>query len=637
MGEAEWVPMSPPPGAPQEPPATTNTTGLADASTPGGTHLKRDYLKFVLVATLGATFGFLTGTGLWSEILNDGWLFLLQAIIAGLGAIVLFDPGMELTKKNFGTKYTEPKDRNLFAVLAILSVTLLMSAFHHSLASSLAAELSNLARESAAPPVVHILSELVEALKTKGDFTFAVTLLGIVSVCVGAAALLITCSWVLGAKHSRRAAWLGAFGGIIGTGIVMAVGYGLVTYYSPINDPRVNQLFHSWFWEILAGVLVWLVGSGVLGGLAIDNPLPFFGRYSLFIRTLGALAIFALFYVVVLLVRAHRFSLEALAGLVAVQLVFQNLGWGFGMHFHGESLAGELDPSANLRHSPGGEKTSGLALVASDGQLTGAAAADPADGLTPAQRAQLMVLRPQGERLWASVALVLAVIVAALVFYNGWRRKDPEIVINIQQRFELDSGLHGRALDIHSDGRIVTISGVVDNEAEHEKAMREAASVRGVKQVVDRVQVLPPAPSTPAPASTTATTPGNPAGTGNAPAINATISIGGSTGSGNASTPDGQNAIPATKTTAATQTTKTAQSPKATGPQNGLTHFLTKTKNNLTGKSDTPKEGDTSKTGDTQNQKKKGLFGFLKKNKDDGSNKTNNNKTPATKTKKPQG
>jgi hypothetical protein len=71
---------------------------------------------------------------------------------------------------------------------------------------------------------------------------------------------------------------------------------------------------------------------------------------------------------------------------------------------------------------------------------------------------------------------------------------DAEMTSDIQAKLNADSGLQGKALTVQADKGTVTLSGTVDDEAQREAAARYAASEAGVKQVVNNLQVQPPAP-----------------------------------------------------------------------------------------------------------------------------------------------
>jgi BON domain-containing protein len=81
----------------------------------------------------------------------------------------------------------------------------------------------------------------------------------------------------------------------------------------------------------------------------------------------------------------------------------------------------------------------------------------------------------------------------------GCARKpdDAKISSDIQSKFSQDSGLSSKQLSVQSANGVVTLSGSVDNEAQREAASRQAASVPGVKEVVNNMEVAnASAPST---------------------------------------------------------------------------------------------------------------------------------------------
>jgi predicted RecA/RadA family phage recombinase len=146
---------------------------------------------------------------------------------------------------------------------------------------------------------------------------------------------------------------------------------------------------------------------------------------------------------------------------------------------------------------------------------------------------------------------------------------------------------------------------VVENEAEHAKAVQEALAVRGVKQLIDQIQVLPAAPLSPGAPSTAS---GGPAQA--PPAINATISIGGSAGAGSTGAGKGQ----------AGNAQKPVAASKADSQKHGFFHLPKR--NSQTSTTGAQKQTDTSKTADSQKQ---GFFHFLKKNKDKNKKDTTKN------------
>jgi hypothetical protein len=72
---------------------------------------------------------------------------------------------------------------------------------------------------------------------------------------------------------------------------------------------------------------------------------------------------------------------------------------------------------------------------------------------------------------------------------------DAQIATEIQNKLSGDSGLQGKQLVVQAANGTVTLSGAVDNDAEREAAAKYAASEAGVKQVINNLEVAPPAPA----------------------------------------------------------------------------------------------------------------------------------------------
>ena len=83
---------------------------------------------------------------------------------------------------------------------------------------------------------------------------------------------------------------------------------------------------------------------------------------------------------------------------------------------------------------------------------------------------------------------------------------DAKMSSEIQNRFSQDSGLASKPLTVQANNGVVTLSGTVDNAAQRDAAGQQAASVAGVKTVINNLQVGD-ASSTAAPASPPAPTP----------------------------------------------------------------------------------------------------------------------------------
>ena len=111
-----------------------------------------------------------------------------------------------------------------------------------------------------------------------------------------------------------------------------------------------------------------------------------------------------------------------------------------------------------------------------------------------------------------SQSLSLFVLVAILGLGAGCARKpdDAKISSDIQNKFSQDSGLSAKQLSVQSSAGVVTLSGAVDNDAQRDAAARQAASVPGVKEVVNNLQVANAAASAPVSDMTSASNPQRP-------------------------------------------------------------------------------------------------------------------------------
>ncbi len=95
-----------------------------------------------------------------------------------------------------------------------------------------------------------------------------------------------------------------------------------------------------------------------------------------------------------------------------------------------------------------------------------------------------------------SVGLSAIVMLALLLGAAGCSKPpgDAQIASDIQNKLSVDSGLQGKQLVVQAANGTVTLSGTVDNDAEREAAAKYAASEAGVKQVINNLEVAPPAP-----------------------------------------------------------------------------------------------------------------------------------------------
>ena len=102
--------------------------------------------------------------------------------------------------------------------------------------------------------------------------------------------------------------------------------------------------------------------------------------------------------------------------------------------------------------------------------------------------------------------VILAITLGASIGC-GKKPDDATISSDIQNKFSQDSGLSSKQLSVQSSAGVVTLAGIVDTQAQRDAASRQAASVAGVKEVVNNLQVgnaasAPPS-STPPASSTT--------------------------------------------------------------------------------------------------------------------------------------
>ncbi len=102
----------------------------------------------------------------------------------------------------------------------------------------------------------------------------------------------------------------------------------------------------------------------------------------------------------------------------------------------------------------------------------------------------------------AYLRLIVAMLVVGLALTVGCTKapSDAQVTSDIQNKLSTDSGLQGKQLGVDTANGSVTLSGTVDNEAQRHAAAKYAASIPGVKQVVNNLTVASATPA-PAPAS----------------------------------------------------------------------------------------------------------------------------------------
>jgi hypothetical protein len=90
-----------------------------------------------------------------------------------------------------------------------------------------------------------------------------------------------------------------------------------------------------------------------------------------------------------------------------------------------------------------------------------------------------------------STVIVSFLLAIVLGLGPGCAKKpeDAKISSEIQDKFSQDSGLGAKQLSVKADGGTVTLSGTVDNDAQREAAGKQAASIAGVKTVINNLEV----------------------------------------------------------------------------------------------------------------------------------------------------
>ena len=86
------------------------------------------------------------------------------------------------------------------------------------------------------------------------------------------------------------------------------------------------------------------------------------------------------------------------------------------------------------------------------------------------------------------VVFVLAIILG-LGLGCAKKTDDAKVSSEIQDKFSQDSGLSAKQLSVKAEAGVVTLSGTVDNDAQREAAGKQAASVAGVKTVINNLEV----------------------------------------------------------------------------------------------------------------------------------------------------
>jgi len=85
--------------------------------------------------------------------------------------------------------------------------------------------------------------------------------------------------------------------------------------------------------------------------------------------------------------------------------------------------------------------------------------------------------------------LFVASLAVAMGLGCARKADDAQLSSDIQSKFSQDSGLSSKQLTVDTKDGVVTLGGTVDNAAQRDAASRQAASVAGVREVVNNLQV----------------------------------------------------------------------------------------------------------------------------------------------------
>src|SRR5579872_7286643 len=90
-----------------------------------------------------------------------------------------------------------------------------------------------------------------------------------------------------------------------------------------------------------------------------------------------------------------------------------------------------------------------------------------------------------------------ALLVLALGIAVGCTRarSDGDVATEIQGKIYADQSVQSKQITVQAADGVVTLAGNVSSDAERNAAATDAASVKGVKTVVNNLQVAPPATS----------------------------------------------------------------------------------------------------------------------------------------------
>ena len=103
------------------------------------------------------------------------------------------------------------------------------------------------------------------------------------------------------------------------------------------------------------------------------------------------------------------------------------------------------------------------------------------------------------KRNFSAFSCFILAIVLSIGVGCSKKPDDAKMSSDIQSKFGQDSGLASKQLTVQANDGVVTLSGTVENQAQRDAAARQAASVPGVKTVINNLTVGEPAMAAAAP------------------------------------------------------------------------------------------------------------------------------------------
>jgi osmotically-inducible protein OsmY len=112
---------------------------------------------------------------------------------------------------------------------------------------------------------------------------------------------------------------------------------------------------------------------------------------------------------------------------------------------------------------------------------TGRAAAPAAESVGTAGAVDTQKARERGAEIGEKAAVAAKKV--------GDSMEDVALTTKIKAKMALDDTIKARAIDVTTDGNVVTLSGHVRSQAERDRAIALARETSGVMKVVDHLQV----------------------------------------------------------------------------------------------------------------------------------------------------